>query len=266
MSALGITLIGFLTSLTFNTALERVAVAGEGPWSWLLWGLRALIGPIFNLAQVLIGVLVVVAIWRGLRRLFPLFDRAAGRVVVRLTRLARRLGLSDVDSFGQMAFIGAVVCLVVVILLYLPLISAMMSTVSNMTADQRMMLSPSNKTEHFGYRSWLDNLVLLTSIAAFRLARMRRRQPTAISAALLTALLAVLALAAIMWIAPYRLLFQSERDVVQLDGARCYNLGHESESTLVYCPDAPQPRVQRVPDGDRRLQDAHFTESVFATH
>ena len=165
-----------------------------------------------------------------------------------------------------MAFIGALVYLVAVILLYSSLISAMMSTVSNMSPEQRVTLSPANKIEHQHYRSRLDILVLFASVAAFRLARMRRRQPTAISAALLTALLAVLALGAIMWAAPYRLLFQSDRNVVQLDGRRCYELGHELASTLVYCPDAPQPKVQRIPDGDARLQPGHFTESVFTTH
>ena len=56
MAAIGVTLLGFVTSMAFNTALERVAVAGETSRSWFLWGLRALFAPVFNLVQVLFGV------------------------------------------------------------------------------------------------------------------------------------------------------------------------------------------------------------------
>jgi hypothetical protein len=263
MAAIGITLLGFVSSMAFNVALERMAVAGETPRSWFIWGLRSLIGPIANLAQLIIEVIVVVAIWRLARGLIPAFDRASGRLVTQVARLARRAGLFDVDTFGQMAFIVAVVYLVAVVLLYSTLISALMSTVSNMTADQRLQLSPLNRIAHARYRSVFDILVLFTAFASFRLARMRRRQPTAVSAALLTALLGVFALAAMMWAAPYRLLFQSGRNVVHAGDQRCYDLGHESATTLVYCPDGPQPRVRGIPDGDPRLIDGHYTESVF---
>jgi hypothetical protein len=133
-----------------------------------------------------------------------------------------------------------------------------------MTPQQRFALSPENRAEYLKYRSWFDILVPLAGFAALRLARMRRRQPTEISAALLTAQLALLLMATILWVAPYRLVMQSELPRVQLDSQRCFSLGTEAASTLVYCPDAPQPKVQRIPDGDPRLTDAHVTESVFS--
>jgi hypothetical protein len=263
MAAVAITLLGFVASMAFNVALERMAVAGETPKSWFIWGLRSLIAPVANLAQAVIEVIVVVALWRLARSFIPAFDRASKRLVTQTSRLARRAGLFDVDTFGQTAFIIAVVYLVAVVLLHSTLISAMIATVSNITADQRLQLSPVNRVAHARYRSLFDILVLFAAFASFRLARMRRRQPTAISAALLTAMLGVLALSAIMWAAPYRLLYQSARNVVYLDAQRCYDLGHQPAATLVYCPDGPQPRVRGVPDGDPRLIDGHYTESVF---
>jgi hypothetical protein len=264
MSAIGLMFLGFITSIYFNVALERVAVAGETPLDWLLWGLRSLIGPIWYLAQLVIFALVVVALWRLGRRHVPPFNRLASQVTTRATRLSRRIGLSNVDSFGQIAFITMLVYLVLVVGSHLSLIQAMWGIVSNMTPAQRFALSPANQPEYMNYRSWLDILVPLGGFAALRLARMRRRQPTAISAALLTAQLAVLLVAIVLWVGPYRLVMQSEMPRVRLDGQRCFDLGHESGSTLVYCPDAPQPKVQRIPEGSPRLQDANFRESVFA--
>jgi hypothetical protein len=80
----------------------------------------------------------------------------------------------------------------------------------------------------------------------------------------LTALVAVLGLTTVMWIAPYRVLMQSEMNRVNLAGQRCFSLGHEAASTLVYCPDSPQPKVHHVADGDPTLEDAGFTQSVFS--
>jgi tRNA A-37 threonylcarbamoyl transferase component Bud32 len=264
MAAIGLMFMGFITSMAFNVTLERVAVARETPLDWLLWGLKAIIGPIWYVAQLVIGALVVVALWRLARRHIPPFDRFASQLTIRAARMSRWIGLSNVDSFGQIAFIATLVYLVIVVGSHLPLVYSMWTTVSNMTPDQRFELSPANRLEYLAYRSWLDILVPLAGFAALRLARMRRRQPTAISAALLTAQLAVLLVVTVLWAAPYRLLMWSEMPRVQFDGQRCFDLGKEPGSRLVYCPDAPQPKVQRIAEPNPRLQDANFRESVFA--
>ena len=148
MTAIGLALLGFVTSMAFNVALERVAVSGETPMSWLIWGLRALVGPISYLAQLVIGALLVVALWRIARRLLPPFNRLAERLGVKAARLSRRIGFSDVDAFGQMIFVATLIYFVIVMATHTALISAMWTTVSNMTPAQRFKLSPGNQVEY----------------------------------------------------------------------------------------------------------------------
>jgi hypothetical protein len=103
------------------------------------------------------------------------------------------------------------------------------------------------------------------TLASVRLVRMRRRERTPTSAALLTALLGVLVMAVIMWAIPWRLVMYSESPRMIFDGQRCYDLGHEGAQILLYCPDAPLARVQRIAADDKRLRDAGIRESVFST-
>jgi Protein kinase domain len=266
MAAIGLTLLGFVTSMAFNIALERVAVSGETSWSWFLWGLRALFAPVFNLVQVLFAIILVVGIWRMLRRFVPAFDRFASRCTAQLLRLARRLRLWNVDSYGLVVLVCAFVVFLTVLLTHSTLVSAVVSTASNMTAEQRFALSPEQRTFYFRYRWQLELLIWAGIVASVRLVRMRRRERTPGSAALLTALLGVLILAVIMWAAPWRLVMQSELPRMLYNGQRCYDLGRENSQVLLYCPDGPPPRVQRVSSGDVGLRDTGITESVFTTH
>ena len=115
IAAIGITLIGFITSMAFNVALERVAVSQDTPKSWFGFGLQSLLAPIFNVVQILFGIVIAVTIWKALRRVVPAFDAYAGRLSGQLRSLARRLGLWNVDSYGLIAFLCALGFFVVVL-------------------------------------------------------------------------------------------------------------------------------------------------------
>jgi tRNA A-37 threonylcarbamoyl transferase component Bud32 len=265
IAAIGVMLLGFVTSMAFNIALERVAVSGDTPRQWFFWGLRALPAPLFNLAQVLIGIVVVAAVWKALRRLAAAFDGYAARLAAQLRSLARRLGLWNVDSYGLIAFICALSIFVIIVLSHSTLVSAIGSTISNMTPEQRSALAPDHREAYFRYRWQLEWLIWGTTLASIRLGRMRRIERTPTSAVLLTALLGVLFMSVMMWAAPWRLVMQSDRSRMVFDGQRCYDLGREGTQVLLYCPDG-QARVQRVSDKDPRLRDTGVTEPVFSTH
>jgi hypothetical protein len=267
IGAIGIMILGFVTTMAFNNALERVAVSGETtPSAWFVWGLRALPAPVFNLAQVVFGIMVVVAIWRGLRRIVAPFDRYAARLSGQLRAFARRRGLWNVDSYGLIAFICALAIFGAILLSHLTLLSAIGATVSNMTPEQRLAFSPEQQPSYFRYRWQLELLIWAVTLASVRLARMRRIERTPTSAALLTALLGILMTAVLLWAAPWRLVMHSERLRMMLDDQRCYDLGREGSEILLYCPEAPHPRVRHVPADDGRLHDTGITESVFSTH
>jgi hypothetical protein len=265
LAVVGITLLGFVTSLVFNVTLERVAVAGETPRSWFFWGLRSLIAPVFVLIQVLFVLVVIVGLWRALRRVSSAFDGYARRLAARCLGLARRIQWWSVDSYGLIVCVSASIVLLAVLLSHPVLVSAVTTTVSEMTPEERLALSPEGRPSYFSYRWRLELLIWGATLAAIRLARMRRRERTPAGTALLMALLGIIVTAVGMWAAPWRLVMQSERPRMLYAGQRCYDLGREGAQVLLYCPDQPQARVQRIPAGDPRLVDTGRTETIFAT-
>jgi hypothetical protein len=262
--AIGTTLLGFVNSAQFNVALERTDVAVDSPGDWLIWGLRSLPGPILNLAQVLVEVLVLVVIARGLRLLWPAANRAAKRAQEAFARAGKRVGFGDPDTFAQFVFLVAVAYLGWVGLMHVQLIGALMNPISALTPEQRALLSPDNLRQHIAYRSALDYLVVGLGVSLYRLVQMRDARSTRANPAYVAAVGAMLILATISWDAPYRVLFQSERPRVEFEGQRCYDLGSNQQHSVIYCPDGAPPKVRRVPLNDTRIRDTGTTESIFA--
>jgi Protein kinase domain len=261
-TAVACLLLGFINSMAFNAALERTAVAHESISDWLTWGAKSLIGPIANLAQVAIGVLAVAAVWRFLRKLSHGFNRWSERTTLALSGLVRSLGLREPEAFGQFAFVLGLGYLLIVVFAHGTLTSAMFTFLSHMTPQQLAVLAPTNADEHYSYRSMLDLLVLGSGLSLYWLLRLNWRRSVAGIGAV-AAVGALFALATLMWDAPYRLLFQSERPRVLFENQRCYDLGKNDEETLLYCPEAADPRVRRARTGDPRLHDTDVTESIF---
>jgi hypothetical protein len=252
--------------MLFNVVLERMDVASESPLTWLVWGLRSLIGPIANIVRVAIMFLALMAVWLLIRRLVPAADRWSRRVAESISRAGRRVGWDDPDGFGQIVFVIALVYLAIVWVNHWTLIAAAMTRlVSDLTADQLAVLSPANADEHYSYRSALDFLALGTGLALYRLIRLRQGRTNRGSVIVVFAIAAMFVLATFLWDGPYRLLFQAERPRIEVDGQRCYNLGERQFEILMYCPDGPQPKVRRVRSDDPGLHDTGITESVFTS-
>lgn len=265
-AAVGLTVLGFINSTEFNVMFERGTVARESPVDWLIWGIRSMIGPVINLAQVLIAVLLVATIARVLRRLSAPVNRAWIRSADALRALRRTLLLDDAESFAQMIFVGAVAYVGFVVWWHFDVIQALMTPLSALTPDQIRLLSPAagDESRSVLYRNMLDWAVLGTGWGLLRMFRLRRTSSPAVHPAYVAAVAAVFVLSTILWNAPYRVMFQSQHARVDYDGTRCYRLGAASAELLLYCPDAAQPKVRRIPEADARLKDTGLTESVFA--
>ena len=265
-AVIGVTLLGLMTSLEFNVMLERIDMAAESPADWLIWGLRSLIGPVSSFVQVVIVALFLLAVWRLVCRLSSGARRWSAGATGTIAGLGKRIGWDDPEGFGQLAFILGVLYLAAICAWHWQLIGALLNSVSTLTPAQRVRLdNRTNTSQILWYRSLLDYLVLGMSLSLYRLVRMRRRRTTHDGLAQVVAVAATLALATIMWDAPYRLLFQAERPRIGFDRWRCYNLGSNQEELLIYCPEAEPPKVRRVPLGDQRIHrtDSDDTESVF---
>ena len=258
-----LTVLGFLTSTNLNLALERGDVVSETPLDWLVWGMRSLLGPLYGLAALLIPALVVLVVWRMVRRASATVDAWAARTSKWIALRLRTVRPRDPDTFGQIAFLLLIAYGAFVYVRYSPLIDSVFAPVSQLTPAQRAILSPANEELHNSYRSWLDVLVVASGYAAYRLRRLRRRKPTRLSLALLAALSLTLALATLFWVGPWRLLYQSEFPRFAYRGERCYDLGRKDAEVLFYCPDSPQPKVKRVAESAPGIVDNGVTESVF---
>jgi hypothetical protein len=261
VSIVAITLLGFISSMLFNVVLERTSVASESVVDWFVWGLRSLLAPVFNVAQMLIVLFAGRALWRLLRRLSGGLDRWSAGVADRARGLATRIGLAQPDTFAQIVLVAGLAYLGVVCATHWPLVTAMTTPLSFMEPSQRVLLSPSSAELHYTYRSALDWLVLGTLVALMHLRRAARRGAS-IGVMPFVMIGAVFLLAVLLWGGPYRLFFQSDRPRLVLDGERCYRLGEDARGALIYCPGLSQSRVRRIA-GDASVTDTGITESIF---
>lgn len=265
--AAAVTLLGFLTSIWFNVTLERTSFAAESPVDWMVWGLRSLLAPIFNLAQVLLMLGAVILIWRLARRVVKAIDRWSRRISASLKQAIRRVGLDAPHNVAYVAAGLSLIGMIAVIVIQWQLIATLIvdfRVVSEMTPEQIALLSGDNKEQHFTYRWNLDWVVVGTGWALYRLLKIRRARPLDVDVLPIAALAATLVLTTVMWAAPYRLFFQSERPRIEVGGERCYDLGRRETEWLIYCPDARQPKVRRVAVSTPGLRDTGITESIFA--
>ena len=276
MTALGVALLGFVTSMAFNVTLERMSVAGETPRAWFGWGVRALLAAVVDL-QYVFAVAVVVGAWIGLRRLVPGFDRLAARprqagrppgapaapVGSRQLRRDRLRHRADLPGDRHLDALAAG--------------SAVMTTVSNMTVEQRGALC----AETVQRRGLLDRprgcvvlqlpagardahlarcARLVAAGAAAPAARRPQRRP-AHRAGRASSLLAVM-----MWVAPWRLVMQSERPVVCSRPALLRPRPRAGRSCCLDRPDGSPRMFNGVAEHDPRLRDSGAIEVVFSTH
>jgi hypothetical protein len=253
-------LLGFLTTMGFNAILQRTEFANETVWDWWVWGGRATIAPV--VALLVMGFALVLFtgtrnLLRGASRRVRQFDESVRR---RAAAWASRLSLDDVAVLSSWIFLLSTTALVVTWWYYWPLMAAFGTTVSRATADQFALLSPANKESHFAYRKALTLIVLLTTAAWYgvlKVSRLRRRR---LHGGLAIGSAAVLGLALVTLVLPYRLLYHNRSEKViwthttaesVTSREACYLMGERTNNTgienLLFCPDVQPSRIVVVP-------------------
>jgi hypothetical protein len=74
---------------------------------------------------------------------------------------------------------------------------------------------------------------------------------------------ALLTTCVVMLTLPYRIIWHNEFERLELDSARCYNIGQRNGDLLVHCPELAPPRNKVVQANDRRLVRSKVVESIF---
>jgi hypothetical protein len=251
-----LTFAGFVTSMAFNLALSRTGrFADESPLWWPVWGVRMLIAPVvvsgFSLLPV---VLIVLAIrsavsgvnWpRSVRAFFGWWSSASAAKLAVVVLLGSVLGVN--------LFVWR----------FEPGISALSALIGDASSEALPWLRPDNFDQHNLYR-YVSFLLWTASACGWWIVARRRRRRLQGPGLLLSVLGGiVLSLALALWALPYRLLWQAERQRVQLAGESCYVTGRQMPDLLLFCPAVPPPRARIVNVNDPALKSGSDIEKIF---
>jgi tRNA A-37 threonylcarbamoyl transferase component Bud32 len=257
--------LGFVSSTALNVTIGRPAeYAGESPADWLVWGLRALIAPVVYMALLAAALGLLVGLWRALKSVGPV-GRSVARVCDRLTRASAPLHLSDPVILAQILFAVGLLGLAAICWQWADLIHAFAQHLDEAHADGLAPLRPDQVASHVTYGQALDLLVFVLGVAWVGVVRAWRDGRDRAGVLPLAATLAMMVAALVLWVTPYRILFQNEFEMVEVQGQRGYILGAKEGELLVYLPDAE--RNQRrvfLDEEDVSLRRLQVLENVFS--
>ena len=256
-------LLGFLTTLGYNAILQRTEFANETMWDWWVWGGRALVAPAMSLLIAGFALVLFTGtrnLLRGASSRVRQFDDSVRR---RVAAWANRLTLDDVSVLSSWVFLLSTTALVVTWWYFWPLMAAFGTTVTQATSDQLALIAPANKEHHFAYRKALTLIVLLTTAAWYGVLKVSALRHQPLRGGLAIGSAAVLGLALVSLVLPYRLLYHNRSEAANwkhaitangvsaerldscyITGERVYNGGNE---VLLFCPDLQPARNVVVP-------------------
>jgi hypothetical protein len=258
--------LGFLTTMGLNAFLLRwefANAAQETLWDWWVWGARSIVAPVMSLLIASFALALLAGarnLLRGASTRVKQFDESTRR---RAAAWAKRLSMDDVSVLSSWVFLLSTVALVVTWWYFWPLMAAFSADASTATSDQLSLLSPAYKEHHFAYRKALTLIVLLTTAAWYGVLKVSalRRQP--LKGGLAVGSAAVLGLAIVSLVLPYRLLFQNRFDKVLSNNTPCYITGERAGNLLLFCPDLRPVRNAVVPRTD--VQRVGSAENIFTS-
>jgi hypothetical protein len=179
-------------------------------------------------------------------------------------RTARASWLLDSRTIAGLLVAGQVSALVAIWLGFPNVMDAMRSDLS--TADPSVF-APMRSLgyERHAYRFVLSLAVLAMSVAWVRVLRRYWGDvnfPNAVAG------IGLIGVTFVLLVLPCRLMFMSTAQRANYAGMRCYVTGSQPRNApqqyLLYCPDAPAPKVRIVPHGAPGLQLLDFSEGMFS--
>jgi hypothetical protein len=240
----GIWLVGLLTSLSFDVTFRRSDFASDGPFDWLIYGLRALVAPAVYVLIALAAFVIIRAAGRvALAVLAPLRSlvTSAGEG---LGGLAARVGLAEPATAAVWLVVAQVVALGAIGWAFSDVVAAFTSSVDVADAEQFHVLSPDSPAALY-YRLTLTVAVLLMALS-WRSLLGRKVVGRPVEAGTKIVGFGVLAIGVLMLIVPYRLMFQNRLPVVLRGETRCFDLGRNDTEILLYCPSLTSSPVMRA--------------------
>jgi len=254
--------LGFITSNAFNTTFGRPGeFASETVADWLIWGIRAAAPPVIYMTLYTAPLVGIALLWR-LAKLIP----PIGSMTRRLrARYSSRIAVSrDPTVLSTLLVAFGLLGLIAVCWSYANIIVAAATPIAEVERENLVSLSPDNIDAHMTLGRLLDAIMLFLGYGAYRLFRLGKTRGTSVAKPLFGVLVILLA-TVLVWVFPYRILWQNQFEKIRLEGARAYIIGQNGDELLVHCPDASPPRNRIVSANDAGIVRLQIRESVFAS-
>jgi hypothetical protein len=207
----------------------------------------------------------VQAVAFGLRvtRLWSWWDRLLSRASGVTRDLVRSLHLDEPAAMAQALAAAALLSLVLVSWAFADLISAWQADVNSSPAAVFAPLHPANEREHNAYVIVLHLLALGFGVALFRIGRRRARTRASGGAAAMIVIGAIVAVFVLMFVWPYRIMWQNAFERAETGVERCYVIGEAGDDLLLHCPDTAPPRNRVVKRDEPAVRRLGVAESIF---
>jgi hypothetical protein len=262
--ALGIWALGAITSIVFNHTVGRVGeFANETVLSWWIWGFRALLAGAVYVSMVLGVWWAVAAAGRLTARVAPPVSRAVRPATTYASRLARRTGLDEPRMRAQVWLVLQVLAIALFCWSFRDVFLAVSSFLATASPDDLEGLRPEHVTSHQNYNLIMAMLILAMSVGVVAMRRAERRRGIATVASSLAPNMALIAVAFVLLVVPYRLMWHSEVEVASFQDQRCYILAEAGSSVLLFCPSSPVPRTVKVSLLDSHVNRSGISESFY---
>jgi len=187
------------------------------------------------------------------------------RFVIRARHLPR---VSTLRSFAtnptlvaRVASLAAIAGVVLVFWRFQTVVTAWQTPISEAPAD--VLVTLANHEVQSNFRFYMSLVVVATGVALVYIVRLRAREGRGRERGSLYACIAVLGVAVIVNDAPYRLVYDTARERVILDGQRCYAIAEAPPRVLLFCPDMNPPRNRIAGASDPALRRTGIEESIF---
>jgi predicted Ser/Thr protein kinase len=256
--------LGLINTATFNLVMGRTGeFATDSAIDWFRWGLSSLVAPAVYISVAFAGWMTA---------------SGAARLIVRLSATANRLyeqvrgrggdflidrGFDDPALGVQIAIGTAAATLALIVFGFGDCFAPVTLYVTSSPPAALATLHPDNEARFDLYGLVLDLFLLLYGLVIVKAIRRTRAAGQPIGRATRVMAWVIPALGLMVWEMPYRLVYHNAFTRVDVADTRCYEIGRNTGTRLLHCPDVEPPRNRIVPDGHPSLAPRGVVESIF---
>jgi hypothetical protein len=267
MGAAAVTIMGAASTAAFDLTFGRTGgFGGESPVQWFIWGVRSLVSPIVRIGLGVAALTLLIAVIKVLCRVMAPLDAAAARVRWICQGFSRRHRLDDPTLLVQAVTGGGALAFALLAWVCWGPLTSFAIYINDAPADQLAALQPARGGEFDRCARLLEVWLFAYGTLMYSVYRNARHAQTAIPSMVTACAIGVPVLAVLLTReVPYRIVYQNDIfERVDLNEARCYEIGERPGEVLLHCPDLAPPRNQVVSSTDGRLRPRGIRESVFA--